>query len=280
MRVLLDQAAGIVIDLLVALSLIALATAGVMLAASARAEVQRRLGAIGVQRAVGASGGHVVAVQALEAALVAAPAAALGCAAGVLATYGPAGRLLTLLNEPAPGAALVLPLAGGLAGGRRDPGRRRGLAGVAGRAGGRSSALLRGADVGGARRSRGSRAPRRRRRRRGGLAALGARLVGARRARLVATVITLGLSTAFVLLMLSLASALSTLETDPGALGKRYQLTAVAAAVAPRRGAADPRRAGRGAALRGPGGRLVLAGRDDRRDRLSRATTPSSRRRR
>ena len=43
-RVLLDQAAGIVIDLLVALSLIALVTAGVMLAASARAEVQRRLG--------------------------------------------------------------------------------------------------------------------------------------------------------------------------------------------------------------------------------------------
>ena len=51
-RVLLDQAAGIVIDLLVALSLIALATAGVMLAASARAEVQRRLKAIGVRRAV------------------------------------------------------------------------------------------------------------------------------------------------------------------------------------------------------------------------------------
>ncbi|MGB8876353.1 MAG: ABC transporter permease, partial [Solirubrobacteraceae bacterium] len=48
-RVLLDQAAGIVIDLLVALSLIALATAGVMLAASARAEVQRRLRAIGVR---------------------------------------------------------------------------------------------------------------------------------------------------------------------------------------------------------------------------------------
>jgi predicted lysophospholipase L1 biosynthesis ABC-type transport system permease subunit len=58
-RVLLDQAAGIVIDLLVALSLIALVTAGVMLAASARAEVQRRLGAIGVERSVGASGGYI-----------------------------------------------------------------------------------------------------------------------------------------------------------------------------------------------------------------------------
>ncbi len=54
-RVLLDQAAGIVIDLLVALSLIALATAAVMLAASARAEVQRRLRTIGVRQAVGES---------------------------------------------------------------------------------------------------------------------------------------------------------------------------------------------------------------------------------
>jgi ABC-type lipoprotein release transport system permease subunit len=55
---------------------------------------------------------------------------------------------------------------------------------------------------------------------------LGARLVAARRARLAATVLTLGLSVGFVLLMLALASELSTLETDPGALGKRYQLTA------------------------------------------------------
>jgi ABC-type lipoprotein release transport system permease subunit len=39
-------------------------------------------------------------------------------------------------------------------------------------------------------------------------------------------VVTLGLSTAFVLLMLALASALSALETDPSALGKRYQLAA------------------------------------------------------
>jgi ABC-type lipoprotein release transport system permease subunit len=52
-------------------------------------------------------------------------------------------------------------------------------------------------------------------------------LVAARRARLLAAVVTLGLSAAFVLLMLMLASELSTLETDPGALGKRYQLTAV-----------------------------------------------------
>jgi ABC-type lipoprotein release transport system permease subunit len=226
-RVLLDQAAGIVIDLLVALSVIALVTAGVMLAASARAEVQRRLVAIGVQRAVGAAAGHIALAQGLEAALVAAPAAALGCAAGTIATYGPSGRLLTLLNEPAPGRALIGPLAGAWLAAVAIPvaaavwpawraSRRPVIALLGGGelagTGRRSAALARlGAVL---------------RHRRGGLAALGARLVGARRARLVATVVTLGMSTAFVLLMLSLASALNTLETDPGALGKRYQLTA------------------------------------------------------
>jgi hypothetical protein len=47
-RVLLSQAAGIVISLLVAFSLVALLAAGTMLAAGAHADVQRRLGAIGV----------------------------------------------------------------------------------------------------------------------------------------------------------------------------------------------------------------------------------------
>jgi ABC-type lipoprotein release transport system permease subunit len=61
---------------------------------------------------------------------------------------------------------------------------------------------------------------------RAGLTVLGIRLASARRVRLLTTAATLGFSTAFVLLMLALASALSSLETDPGALGKRYQLTA------------------------------------------------------
>lgn len=221
-RVLLDQAAGIVIDLLVALSLIALATAGAMLAASARAEVQRRLGTIGVQRAVGASGGYVTLIHCMEAALVAAPAAAVGCAAGVLAVNGPAGRLLTLLNEPTPGWGLVLPvLASWLAAVAIAV---AGAAWPAWRAASRPVvSLLRGADV--AQRA-GRRIPGLRAVRPTGLAALGGRLVAARRARLIATVVTLGLSAAFVLLMLSLAAELSTLQTDPGALGKRYQLTA------------------------------------------------------
>ena len=226
-RVLVHQAAGIVIDLLVALSLIALATAGAMLAASARAEVQRRLPAIGVQRAVGAGGGYVTLVHTLEAALVAVPAAALGCAAGVLAMDGPSSRLLELLNEPAPGTALIGPIVLGwmaacavAVGGAAWPAWRAGARPVVG--------LLRGADIGGRRARRGPRLPLARLR--GllptGLLTLGARLVAARRARLAATVVTLGLSASFVLLMLSLASELSALQTDPSALGRRYQLTA------------------------------------------------------
>ncbi len=219
-RVLLDQAAGIVIDLLVALSLIALATASVMLAASARAEVQRRLAAIGVRRAVGASRAHLAGTQAFEALFVAAPAATVGAVGGVLATYGPTTRLLTLLNEPAPGTALLPALAAAWVVAIAIP--VLAAAWPAWRAAGRPPvALLRGAELGaGARRSTRLSAPR------AGLTVLGARLVGARRTRLVATVAALGFSTAFVLLMLALASALSSLETDPQALGKHYQLTA------------------------------------------------------
>ncbi len=227
-RVLLDQAAGIVIDLLVALSLIALATAAAMLAASARAEVQRRLRAIGVRRAVGASRGYLASVQALEAAFVAAPAATAGAIGGLLATYGPTARLLVMLNEPAPGAALAPALAAAWLGAIAIP--VLAAAWPAWRAAGRAPvALLRGAELGGGGHGgdgggvgsrRGRAVPR------AGLTILGARLAAARRIRLVATAATLGFSAAFVLLMLALASALSSLETDPGALGKRYQLTA------------------------------------------------------
>ncbi len=219
-RVLLDQAAGIVIDLLVALSLIALATASVMLAASARAEVQRRLGAIGVRRAVGASRGHLALTQALEALFVAAPAATLGAIGGALATYGPTTRLLVLLNEPAPGVALLPALAAAWLAAIAIP--VIAAAWPAWRASGRSPvALLSGAELQRRRSGRTRVATRR-----AGLTVLGARLVGARRTRLLATTCALGFSTAFVLLMLALASALSSLETDPQALGKRYQLTA------------------------------------------------------
>jgi ABC-type antimicrobial peptide transport system permease subunit len=228
-RTLLDQAAGIVIDLLVALSLIALVTAGVMLAASARAEVQRRLGAIGVRRAVGTTSGQVVLAQVVEGLIVAVPAATVGVAAGTLATDAPANRLLTLLNEPGPGWGLALPLFGAWLASVALP-----VAGAAWptwrAAAGPVVGLLRGADI--ASRARvpvhgpAASRPAASRPAAAGLTTLGARLVAARRVRLVATALTLGLSTAFVLLMLALASTLSTLETDPSALGKRYQLTA------------------------------------------------------
>jgi len=48
----------------------------------------------------------------------------------------------------------------------------------------------------------------------------------ARRTRLLATLAMLGTSAAFILLMLALASELTTLENDPSALGQRYQLLA------------------------------------------------------
>ncbi len=221
-RVLLDQAAGIVIDLLVALSLIALATAAVMLASSARAEVQRRLGAIGVRRAIGASRGHLTCAQALEAALVAAPAATVGMLAGTLATYGPTTRLLTMLNEPPAGVGLLGPLLGAWLASVAIP--VAAAAWPAWRTAGRPPVeLLQGAELG----------PRGRERRlRGfrlsaaGLTILGGRLVGARVARLLSTATALGFATGFVLLMLALASALTALETNPGELGQRYQLTA------------------------------------------------------
>ncbi|HEV3045890.1 MAG TPA: FtsX-like permease family protein [Solirubrobacteraceae bacterium] len=233
-RVLIDQAAGIVIALLVALSVIALITATVMLAASARAEVQRRLAGIGVRRAIGASRAHIALAQAAEAAIVALPAGALGVGAGVLIAAGPSERLLETINELPPGGALAGPLlacwaltAGipvlasawpALRASRRPP-----------------IALMRGAEL----RARGGRSSARRAAARraaarvaGGrgllpsLSLLGARLVGARRVRLAATLAVLGVSVAFILLMLALASELSALESDPSTLGKRYQLTA------------------------------------------------------
>ncbi len=234
-RVLVHQAAGIVIDLLVALSVIALATAAVMLAAASRAEVQRRMHAIGIRRAVGASRGYIALTQALEALLTAVPAAAVGAVVGWLATYGAGNRLLALLNEPGPGSALLLPLLAAWLVCVAIP--VAGAAWPAWAAGGRAViTLLRGADISGAGSARRwplrvSGPPSHERRhavggRGGGLTGLGVRLVAARPVRLAATVTMLACSTAFILLMLALASTLNSLATDPQELGKQYQLTA------------------------------------------------------
>jgi predicted lysophospholipase L1 biosynthesis ABC-type transport system permease subunit len=214
-RVLIDSAAGIVIALLVAFSLVALGAAATMLAATTAADVQRRLPAIGVQRTVGFSRRRIAAEYAWRAVRTGVPAGAVGVAIGSLAVRGPSGDLLEALNEQPPGWALVPPLLAALA---------AIVAVVAGaaawpawRATARPTvALLRGAEVAGARRLALG----------GGFAALGARLALARRGRAAATVAVLAVSGAVVLLMLGLASLVAALRDDPGSVGKRYDLSA------------------------------------------------------
>jgi ABC-type antimicrobial peptide transport system permease subunit len=215
-RLLISQAAGIVISLLVAFSLVALAAAGTMLAAGAHADVQRRLAAFGVQRALGFTPRRLAAVQALEALAVALPAGLLGLSLGALAVAGPAGRLLAALNELPPGAALLAPLALALlvvvlvvvAAGtwpawraaRRPP-----------------AEILRGGDLASRRPGRSAR---------GGLLGLGAHFATAARGRWIAAVATIAVCAGVVTLMLSLASLLERLRDDPGTVGKRYSLVA------------------------------------------------------
>jgi ABC-type lipoprotein release transport system permease subunit len=217
---LVGQAAGIVVALLVAFGIVATGLAGVLLGAGAQSEVQRALDRIGLQRALGVSPGAVVGVHAARGALVAAPSAAIGLAAGALLARSPTESVLSSLNEiaPSPGtlalllaavwAMTVLLVAACSAlpawrATRRTP-----------------AALLRGGDVagGGSRRLGRSRG--------GGLGMLGARLVAARRVRFAAVVAVLGTAAGVVLLLLALASLLQKLRDDPATLGKRYQLTA------------------------------------------------------
>jgi ABC-type antimicrobial peptide transport system permease subunit len=215
-RLLLDEAAGIVISLLVAFSLVALAAAGTMLAAGASAEVQRRLASLGVQRALGFTPGAIAGLSALEAVLVAVPAALAGLALGTVAVAGPAGSLLASLNELGPGWALLGPLAVAFVAvvsivvvaavwpawraARRPP-----------------AEILRGGDLAGGRSRRSAR---------GGLLGLGARFATAARGRWAATVATLAVCAGVVCLMLALASLLDRLSNDPATIGKRYQLIA------------------------------------------------------
>ena len=217
-QVLLSQAAGIVISLLVAFSLVALVAAGTMLAAGAHAEVQRRLSAFGVQRSLGFTPARIAAVQAVEAALVAVPAAVLGLAIGTAAVAGPSAGLLAALNEQPPGWDLLGPLAAALAA----------IAAIvvaaatwpAWRAARRPPAeMLRGGEPAAGTGRPGGEA-------RGGLIGLGARFSTAARGRWAASVATIAVCAGVVTLMLALASLLERLRDDPGTVGKRYQLTA------------------------------------------------------
>lgn len=215
-EILLSQAAGIVISLLVAFSLVALVAAGTMLAASAHAEVQRRLTGLGVQRALGFAPARIAAQQSVEAALVAIPAAVAGITLGALIVARPAAELLAALNELGPGpTGMVAPLALSAAAvvaivvaaatwpawraARRPP-----------------VEILRGGDL--------ARTPQRAARLPSGLFMLGVRFATAARARWLAAVATIAVCAGVVTLMLALASLLERLREDPGTVGKRYQL--------------------------------------------------------
>src|SRR6266511_1892815 len=214
-RIEIGQAAGIVVALLIAFSLVALAAAAAILAASAASEVQRRLHAIGVLRAVGASPGSIVAGHAVEAALVATPSAAIGVTAGWLVVRGPTDDLLAAINEFGVGPVLAALLAGTVAVivavvavAAAVPAARAARR--------RPVDALRGADVSGAPR----RAPLP-----AGPGGLGVRLILARPARSVTAVTVLAVSAAFALLILSIATLLSRLESEPQAIGRAYQLS-------------------------------------------------------
>jgi ABC-type lipoprotein release transport system permease subunit len=234
LQLLIGQAAGIVIAVLVAFSLIALVVAGVMLSASAAAEAQRRLVGVGVLRAVGVPARSLVAAAAVEAGAVALPVGAIGVSAGWLAVRGPTERLLASLNELPPGPGLWLQLAGTTAGAaalviaascwptwratRRPP-----------------AEVLRGGDI--APSTRRLPLPPR-------LPALGLRLLLARPARSAATVTVVASAVAVVLAMLAIASVLQNLNRQPLSVGKRYQLVVDAPASELRRIAGLPQVAG------------------------------------
>ncbi len=229
-RALIDQAAGVVIALLIGFSLIALVAAGVMLGASARTDVQRRLTGIGVMRAVGVTRTGVAGRFALDALLIALPAAAVGLAVGTLVAASPSASLLEILNELPPGATLLGPLLACLV----VIVALVVLATVAPawRASGRLPAqLLRGPELRHAKRP--GRTP-------SGPFGLGLRLAHARRGRTVATAVVVAAATAVVLLMLALASFLDGLQNDPATVGKRYSLTAALPASSTRDVAALP----------------------------------------
>jgi ABC-type lipoprotein release transport system permease subunit len=222
LRLLIGQAAGIVIAVLVAFSLIALLVAGTMLAASAAAEAQRRLEAVGLLRAVGASRQAIVAASAIEAAALAIPAGAIGIVAGWLAVRGPTDGLLASLNEIGPGWSVAPLLVGALV--ALVALVVAASAWPAWRAACRPPLdTLRGADVVG--RTRRLPLP-------GGIGALGLRLVLARPVRSAATALVIGLAVGVVLVILTIASVLQGLNSQPQAIGKRYQLLVQAPASA------------------------------------------------
>jgi ABC-type lipoprotein release transport system permease subunit len=225
LHALIGQAAGLVIALLIAFSLIAVAVAGTMLAASANAEVQRRLEALGLLRALGASPAAVVGAGVAEAVFVAVPAGTIGIVAGWAAVSSPLDRLLGNLSELGPGWSAAPLLASAwlglvllVCGASVWPAWRATRAPVA--------AMMRRGDVtASARRLPGGSGP----------TGLGLRMALARPVRSIAGALVLGSAVVVILLILSIAALLLRLDRSPIAVGKRYQLAVSAPAdVAPR----------------------------------------------
>ncbi|MDQ6751357.1 MAG: hypothetical protein M3Z33_11470 [Actinomycetota bacterium] len=215
-RVLIDGAAGIVVALMAAFSIVALGSAGIMLAASAQSAVRRRLPALGVLRAAGATRTTLAKWEAGAAARRAAFPALLGTAAGWLVVNGPVGSLLATLNQIGPGWELLPWLAASC--GLVVAVVTAASAWPAWRATrGPTAGLLRGAELSPKRAGR-SAAP--------NVALLGARAMAARRVRLGLSAAVVASAVSVVLLLLGMASLLSGLRDDPGSLGRRYQLTA------------------------------------------------------
>ena len=107
-RVLIDQAAGIVSRCSSRSRSWRSAPPALDAGGRRAAEVQRRLPAIGVQRALGFTRGAVAArARAARGALRARPPPRWGWRSGALAARGPTGGLLAALNELPPGAALL-----------------------------------------------------------------------------------------------------------------------------------------------------------------------------
>jgi ABC-type lipoprotein release transport system permease subunit len=213
--VFVDGAAGIVIALLVAVSLGALLGAFVMIAASARAEVQRRLESIALVQALGASPGTIVAAAAAEACLIAVPAALIGLTAGALVANTAVVAVLHALDQFPRGWGVVVPLAGCfvllvaiVAGATAWPTWRACRLPAA--------SSLRDAELP----ARPSPVPAPR-----GTVGLGVRMATARPVRTAATVVVMAGAIAVALLLLGLAAELQRLERDPSAISKHYQFT-------------------------------------------------------
>jgi putative ABC transport system permease protein len=219
LQVLIGQAAGIVIALLVAFSLIALVVAGTMLAASVNAEVQRRRHGLGLLRALGARPHTVVASAVVEAVVVALPAGAIGVVAGWAAVVSPLERLLASLSQLGPGASVAPLLVGVLAALVALVAAASAWPAWRATRGSAAATLQRGDVVGSARLLPGG----------GGPAALGLRMAAARPARTLGGTIVLGSAVVVILLILSIAALLLRLDRNPVAVGKRYQLTVSAA---------------------------------------------------